>query len=54
MSEHQWQAVVVVAFVVGNLTGFRLGTWWLPSLIGKMEAWGLRRNIRNYRRRGRR
>jgi len=50
MTGHVW-AVFAVGLVLGVAAGFRLGTWWLPSLLGRMEAWGLRRNIKAYRRR---
>ena len=53
MSEQAWGALIV-GLIVGLGVGFRFGTWWLPSLLGKISALGIRRDIRNYRRRGRR
>ena len=50
---HLWIAFLV-GLVVGLAAGFRWGTYYLPSLIGRMSAWALRGDIRRYRKRGRR
>jgi len=47
---HVW-AALLVGLVLGVVAGFRLGTWWLPSLLGKIEALAIRGRVRNYRRR---
>jgi hypothetical protein len=38
MTERMW-AALLVGLVVGIVAGFRLGTWYLPALLGKIEAW---------------
>ena len=50
MTGHMW-AALLVGLVVGIAAGFRLGTWYLPALLGKIEAWALRGRIKQYRRR---
>ena len=53
MTSQAWWAFLV-GLVVGGLAGFRLGMFYLPALLGKIAAWGIRKDIRSYRRRGRR
>jgi uncharacterized membrane-anchored protein YhcB (DUF1043 family) len=50
MTGHMW-AALLIGLVVGIIAGFRLGTWYLPAMLGKIEAWALRGRIKQYRRR---
>ena len=50
MTEQAWIALLA-GLVVGIAAGFRLGTWYLPAMLGKIEAWALRGRIKQYRRR---
>jgi uncharacterized membrane-anchored protein YhcB (DUF1043 family) len=50
MTAHMW-AALLVGLVVGIPVGFRIGTWYLPALLGKIEALALRGRIKQYRRR---
>ena len=50
MTERMWGALLV-GLVLGIVVGFQLGTWYLPALLGRIEAWAIRGRVRNYRRR---
>jgi hypothetical protein len=50
MTGHMW-AALLVGLAVGIIAGFRLGTWYLPAMLGKIEAWALRGRIKQYRKR---
>ena len=51
---HQSWLVFVLGLVLGIGLGWRLGTWYIPLLLGKMATWAMRGDIRRYKRRGRR
>ena len=50
MTTHMW-AAFLVGLAVGLGVGFRFGTWYLPAMLGKIEAWALRGRIKQYRKR---
>lgn len=50
MTTSMWVALLI-GLVVGIVAGFRVGTWYLPAMLGKIEAWALRGRIKQYRRR---
>ena len=53
VTSHDWWAFLV-GLLVGGIGGFRLGMIYVPALLGKIAAWGIRKDIRSYRKRGRR